>query len=152
MRGISLVLFFFMAQGAFASSLSCAASEKNALTNRIFSVDEYREVLGEWEDAEPAAPGLLRLFRAYNLYQSEKPRVDKIRGDKAKHCFLGCRMAEEIDLKTAIYVAWYKEQKDLTDCNSKTLFEHADYDATVIGAETAMASPEVSDCYQVCGL
>lgn len=150
MKILIFVITVLISQNTLASQLSCAASEKNAETNNLFTTFEYQETLKYWESEEPAAPGLLRLFRAYNLYQNEKSKVAKIRGDKKKHCYLGCRMAEDIDLKTSVYVAWYKEQKDLTDCNSRTLFEVADFDATVEGAEKALRSNSSQSCFDIC--
>ena len=36
--------------------------------------------------------------------------------------------------ETADYAAWYKEWKDLTDCDANTHFEGADYTAAMDGA------------------
>ena len=59
---------------------------------------------------------------------------------------MGCRIAEGTNLETAQYIAWNKEQDDLTDCKISTHFEINDYEATVDGAKQA-ASADICEKY-----
>ncbi|MCC6138541.1 MAG: hypothetical protein IT287_07900, partial [Bdellovibrionaceae bacterium] len=115
-----------------------------------FTEEAWNATLEDWNSLEPLDPGFLQLFYAWDLYNKEEAIVAKIKGDKRKHCYMGCRIAQQVSLDTAIYVAWYKEKKDLTDCKANTYFEVRDHEVTLQGAELGQVSAEPQYCMDEC--
>jgi len=152
MKFRSLLVFLILQTQASIADHSCASSEINVSTWARFTPVDYQDALEYWRGEEPESPGLLQLFWGYRLYNQEKPNVEKIRNDKDRHCYLGCRLAEEVSYDLAVYVAWYKEDRDLRDCNPGTKFEQADFDYTIEGANAAAEASASIDCWQLCGL
>lgn len=135
---------------SFAQADECYLSEKNVVTKKIFTEQEYTQVLDEWLSQEPESPGLLNLLFAYNVYKNESSTVADIKGDKRRHCYIGCRITQSASYESAIYAAWYKEYKDLTDCSNSTSFERRDYEYTLEGADIGTLNTEPSHCHDTC--
>lgn len=135
---------------SFAVANDCYLSEKNAVTKKIFTEQDYSLALEQWLSQEPESPGLLSLLFAYNVYKKESSTVSNIKGDKRKHCYIGCRITQSASYEAAIYAAWYKEYKDLTDCNKSTSFERRDYEYTLEGADIGTLNTEPSHCHDTC--
>lgn len=103
-----------------------------------------------WRNRRPAHPGALRLARAYLTYRHEGATLAKIKYDKWAHCYAGCRIAQDVDVLTANYVAWLKEDRDLHDCDPGTHFDPEDEIATNIGASLASQAESPSACLALC--
>lgn len=88
----------------------------------------------EWQSVQPQMPSLPFLFQAKKLIDAERNYSLTLGNDKRAHCYLGCRIGETVNFDTAHFIAWQKEYNDATDCNPKTHFEIADYEATIKGA------------------
>lgn len=130
---------------------ACFSQEESPETLKPFtSVEEYNSVVQEWKYREPRSPGLVALARAYAVYSSEKAVTAKITGDKRAHCYVGCRISQEVDYRTAEYVGWYKEDKDIKDCNKNSHFDIADFDATADGAQLGQSQPDRKGCMAAC--
>lgn len=101
-----------------------------------------------WEKA-PAAPGILRLTVGYQVAMQESK---KARGpDKRQHCYVGCRIAHEVGHDVAVYAGYYKEDKDILDCDPKTHFDLKDLEATIRGADLAAGNQaDAAFCAQIC--
>jgi hypothetical protein len=101
-----------------------------------------------WMSQKPGLPGWQDLDKINNnrsrYYQmgSQFSQVDKIR-----HCYVGCVVAREVNYASAVFVGWYKELQDSSDCSSSTRFELQDQDATVAGAIAASRT----SCESFCG-
>lgn len=148
-------LFFLFIVGQFVPANSdsnndrCWTQEKNSETRRPYSS------AGVWEDDVTAwknkpRPGLnpLSLLKVLSVYSDEKAKTASFKNDKIAHCYLGCTITQKVDFKMALYVAWYKEMTDLTDCQMNTHFEYKDYTATVLGAEKGKSSSV--QCDKIC--
>ena len=90
------------------------------------------------------------LMKAYNVYTKEKKIADSLKNDKKAHCYMGCRIAQEVNFKTAEYVGWMKEDQDIRDCKASTHFDEADFVATVKGAELAQSALDGKACFSSC--
>lgn len=110
---------------------------------------EAKALEARWAAAEPAAPSWTDLARASLAYKRESQSVRRLRGDKLRHCYIGCRIAISVNEDTAVYLGWLKEQWDLTDCDASTRFEPADERATALGAELAVRHQGL-DCAREC--
>lgn len=147
--------FFFLvliSQTAFAQG-ECFQSEVNPLTRKIYASSEvYTEHLREWTTLAPASPGLFVLAKAYGIYSREKDFTNKLKNDKRAHCYIGCRLSQEIDYRTAEYVGWLKEDRDLKDCKKATHFDSADYKATRVGATLGESQVDAEGCLKSCKL
>lgn len=150
MKLFLLTTMLFFQSKAFAS-FQCFENEKDVTTKKIFTEQGYNQSLESWLTGEPEHPGYFQLWKAYNFYSGEKPTLNKIKGDKRKHCYIGCRMGQALPVDTAIYVAWYKEYQDLTDCERSTRFEVEDFDATLSGIDVGESSPNDTEiCFNFC--
>lgn len=149
MKALLILVFIAHAMPAFSKG-QCIDVEVHPETREKMSESQWQRAHQEWVDEEPKNPGYLNLLLAYGVYSAEKRRLGKLRGDKRKHCYMGCRIARRISLNTAIYVAWYKEYEDLTDCNPKTFFEWRDYEFTVDGAEAGASMGNTGNCMKYC--
>ena len=91
--------------------------------------------LRDWKNEAPPFPGPLNAWRGYETAKREQDFArNHFRNDKQQHCYVGCRITQDVNFDTSQYAGWEKERRDLTDCNSGTRFEIADYSATVAGA------------------
>lgn len=135
---VSLILCFFSV-AVYAQNnnqAACWKSEINYKTNKVYTSEKpYNAHRVYWSTFNKATPDPISLSKAYFVYKAEIKKTEKFSKDKVKHCYMGCRISAEIDLPTAEYVAWNKEQDDITDCKLKTHFEVKDYEATVDGAQ-----------------
>lgn len=143
------VAILFLSSTAFAQD-ACFEKEKNVLTKKIFTEKEWTTALDDWNAQEPTDPGILQLLFAWKVYNDELPTANKFKGDKRKHCYIGCRISQDVAFETAVYVAWYKEKEDLTDCAKGTLFELRDHDVTLQGAELGKQSTDPQFCFDEC--
>lgn len=149
MKPLFFVLILFSSALAIASP-TCAENETDTETKESYSEELWNITLSDWELEEPEHPGYLQLFFAYNIYKREAKSGKKIKGDKRKHCYFGCKISQDLSYEAAHYVAWYKEYKDLTDCNKKTLFEIKDFLYTLEGAEIGQESTNKALCSEAC--
>ncbi|AGH95086.1 hypothetical protein [Pseudobdellovibrio exovorus] len=134
---------------ATTASAACWQQENNPVTGKRYSsATEYQAHLNFWAGKMPIIPNPLNLVNGYNLYKSELPKMRGLSNDKVKHCYAGCRIAQETSQNTANYMGWYKERQDLIDCNPNTRFEHQDYIATAYGAKIKTNSS--ADCVHTC--
>ena len=146
---IFLISIFFLSPSLFASEERCWRSEINPATKKIYASEAaWHAELQRWKALEPKAPSLDQLFRAYEIYKSEKSAAQKLKNDKVKHCYIGCRIAQDLNFESARYVGWYKETQDLEDCKRNTRFEEKDYEATVFGANLQVTGKEA--CVDSC--
>lgn len=88
----------------------------------------------KWKSLRPEPPGLFYLYTAKKLADNERTFALELGSDKRAHCYLGCRISEKTSFETAKFAAWHKEYSDAIDCNPRSYFEIADYDATIKGA------------------
>lgn len=121
---------------------ACWESEINYQTGQVYTSEKtYNDHRAYWSTFNKVTPDPFGLSKAYFVYKAEIKKTEKFSKDKVKHCYMGCRISAETDLPTAKYVAWNKEQDDITDCKVQTHFEVKDYEATVDGAEHPGSSP-----------
>lgn len=126
---------------AFAAE-ECYRQEINPITRKPYT-DKVK-----WQDdgrdlrrSFPAMPGLFDLHKGYQVGVRESRIASGLRGDKIKHCYVGCRISNETSFEVAVYAAFFKEERDLQDCNPRTHFDLKDIDATVAGADLARRFP-----------
>lgn len=130
---------------------ACFTQEFNPATNKPFaSQEDYNSALQEWEFRAPTNPGIFALARAYSVYNKEKTTAQQITYDKRAHCYVGCRISQEVDFRTAEYVGWLKEDRDIKDCNKNSHFDPADFDATVAGAQLGQSQVDAAGCMAAC--
>lgn len=149
----SLILCLILTSGvqAVAADPACYKNEIDQSTRKVYqSQQQYESDLAELYSHEPPHPGYPRLYRAYKVYKDAMATQKRFKSDKQAHCFIGCRIAGEVDAETAIYVAWYKEERDLKDCNIQTHFEWADIKATLKGVDIAVGRPDADDYPSLC--
>jgi len=149
MKILFILLSVSFTSSAFAQN-ACYDNETNVKTKKAYSEDQWNMEIADWGTQEPKDPGVINLFAAWKVYKNKAATVKKIKGDKRKHCYMGCRIAQDVSLETAIYVAWLKENDDLTDCEKSTLFEHRDFEVTVEGAELSKESSDKQHCLDEC--
>lgn len=104
----------------------------------------------QWVSIQPEIPNFTDLLSAKRIIDAERSYALKFKNDKRAHCYLGCRISADVNFETARYAAWQKEYSDATDCNPKTHFEVADYDATIKGAQREVKSPERAGLRKSC--
>ncbi len=150
---MGLVLFvanlLLSSQLTFAQE-SCGETEINPYTGERFSSESWNETLELWDLQEPPSASLWSLFWAHQTYQKELVPTKTLKNDKRKHCYMGCRIAQETSIEVSVYVGWLKESEDLQDCDRKTFFEPLDYQSTIDGALVAMSSLESQACMDYC--
>lgn len=149
MKKLLIITLILFSSASFAQGV-CADVETHPETRQKMSASEWQELSDEWAAEEPSNPGALVLLAAYALYSMEKEKANRLRGDKRKHCYMGCRIARNVSVKAAVYAAWLKEYEDLTDCNPRTYFEWRDYEVTVNGAEAGASMGNTGNCYDYC--
>lgn len=135
----TLLLLSFSSLASAANN--CWQKEINPTTVKVYSSQaEWQKHVDYWNAHQAALPNPLNLITAYNIYKSEYARVNKFKNDKLKHCYVGCKIAQATTLRTTEYVGWYKELKDITDCDISTHFEIRDFQATVHGGQIGATS------------
>ena len=151
MKIVSSFLFILlMSAQAFAES-ECYTQEINPCTNKVYaSLEQYNTDKQEWASIAPESPGLFALAKAYGIYSREKDFANKLRNDKRAHCYIGCRLSQEMNYRVAEYVGWLKEDRDIKDCNKSTHFDPADYKATRAGATFGESQTDAAGCVAVC--
>jgi hypothetical protein len=103
----------------------------------------------DWKEIEPEAPHWHMLDKFSSVAPEARDYALKKGGsDKVMHCFAGCYVARKLDLTSGIYLGWYKELVDASDCTTNTRFEKADYDATHAGA---IIGSKGRECDSFCG-
>lgn len=110
---------------------------------------EARALEAQWAAQEPTRPRLRDMARATVLYRTEREHALRLRGDKVRHCYIGCRITTEINPTTGLYLGWLKEHWDLTDCDPSTNFDPADERATAVGVDLAVRHQGL-DCRREC--
>lgn len=152
MKSLALLLILLTSSlSAMAAKPLCYQQEIHPHTGKVFqSQQEYEGFLADWSRQEPPPANPFFLMKAYGIYNREKAVSLSLGNDKTAHCYLGCRISMDVNLKTAIYVGWLKEQRDITDCNRSSSFETADYDATVHGAEMGTSLRSAEECQRAC--
>ena len=153
MKTFSFAFAFFVFSSfsltAFAEIEPCWRLEINPRTEEKYnSVSDWNRAMWDWERASPLKPSPAQLFAASKIYFAYNGQVTNWNFDKAAHCFLGCKMSQEISFQAAQYTAWFKEFGDLRDCNEHTHFGQADYNATIQGA--ALGQDKNMNCEQLC--
>lgn len=93
----------------------------------------------------PAMPNLFSLQKGYRVGVEESRKAARMRPDKRQHCYVGCRIANEAGYEVAVYAAYYKEDKDINDCNPKTHYDPKDIEATIAGARLAQGASNSAD-------
>lgn len=150
MSSFLFMLMLSLSTQAFAEG-ECYTQEINPHTNKAYtSLEQYNSHKQEWTSIAPESPGLFALARAYGSYSREKAIATKLRNDKRAHCYIGCRLSQEMDYRTAEYVGWLKEDRDIKDCSKATHFDSADYKATRAGATFGESQPDAAGCVAVC--
>ena len=124
------------------------------ISTNIFAAEECLEIsekqMSEWMSAQPALPDFSFLISAKKIIDAERSYSLKLGNDKRAHCYLGCRIAGEVNFETAQFAAWQKEYNDATDCNTKSHFEIADYEATIKGAKRGSEKPQLRKTKKTC--
>jgi hypothetical protein len=144
---VILVIYF---SNFLNASNVCWQNEKNTLTQKTFSQEEWTLANESWQQLMPQEIGYFKLYKAWRIYRSESKTLNKLKKDKLKHCYLGCRISQEISYEASAYLAWYKEYKDLNDCDKTTFFEVLDAEATLKGAEFGEQTKVPEDCFNLC--
>ena len=140
----NIVVLPFVISAAYASE-ECWRAEGFA------SLDAFQQQQRDWSRENIPLPAPWNIVAAYQIYKTEQADVRKsFRNDKQMHCYMGCRIAQDVNFVTAQWAAWKKEERDLNDCNSETHFETLDYQVTVIGAHYAVTAKTKEDCRDPC--
>ncbi|MBX3017354.1 MAG: hypothetical protein KF767_05655 [Bdellovibrionaceae bacterium] len=150
-----LVLFILaFALPAFAEEPACYQNEIDPATRKLYRDEApYQADLEALLASEPTRPGMYTLYRAYNLSKAETPNANALKNDKRAHCYIGCRLANDISVEAAEYAAWYKEHRDLTDCQKASRFEPQDILATQVGirlGEQNVPHADKAFCQRTC--
>ncbi|MDX9730489.1 MAG: hypothetical protein RBT63_01845, partial [Bdellovibrionales bacterium] len=128
---------------------SCFRKEVDVRTGKVFaSLDEYQKALSDWRAMSVPSVGLFDLATAYSVYRSSREAAAGLRSDKVAHCHVGCLIGLATSLKVVDYVGWLKEERDLTDCTTATLFEEDDFVATSRGAR--LGARDEAECVSLC--
>lgn len=154
------IFTFALAVLAFATSVSaqeteCYQQEIDPQTKQIYQNRAQWEAdrSSLWDDRAPVIYSPFRLQRGYSVARAESRNAQKMGYDKGKHCYVGCRVANDVDYEVAVYAGYYKEDKDLLDCKPSTHFDLTDLAATIAGADFALSNPGRADadfCKQQC--
>jgi hypothetical protein len=147
---LSLLLSALSATSAFAEP--AADRSARCWQDEGFPTEaDYRRELERWSAKGMGSPPLSQQLRAWEIYRREgKMALDHYRNDKKAHCYMGCRIAQEADYRTAEWAGWKKEYRDLSDCDARSRFEVADYDATLTGAMYGLGTDSARECLEFC--
>ncbi|MBL7556738.1 MAG: hypothetical protein JNM24_13030 [Bdellovibrionaceae bacterium] len=149
---LKLLVFIFLSHLSLALAETddlCWTKEENSATKQPYSsFNEWDNDVFEWKRKYHAQFNLVLLVKAFSAYSKERAKASSFGNDKIAHCYIGCRIAQRTDFRTSRFAAWYKEFKDITDCNMDTHFETKDYEATLLGAEAGRNKK--TNCELVC--
>lgn len=146
-----IVFFVFVGQMIFASTEDslCWQKEENPANKTPYtSYWEWESDVSQWQKKQKPQLNVVKLLKAFKIFKAERDKANSFGNDKKAHCYVGCRISQGTDFKTARFVAWFKEIQDLTDCKMESHFEIADYDATLVGAEAG--NEKAADCEVIC--
>ncbi|MBL7545738.1 MAG: hypothetical protein JNL11_18100 [Bdellovibrionaceae bacterium] len=144
-----IALFFLSTLRAFAADDLCWTKEEDPNSKQPYaSLHIWQHERSHWLRFQKSQYNIIELVKAYQVYKQERDRANAFRDDKLAHCFIGCRVSQTTSLRTARYIGWLKEARDLTDCKIETHFEIADYEATVKGA--MFGENKKVNCEQAC--
>ncbi|MEN9722777.1 MAG: hypothetical protein RJB38_763 [Pseudomonadota bacterium] len=117
----------------------------------FLTIEHWNQTREQWQRQQPRIPSPRMALRGWRVVREWSDfAIHSLPSDKGAHCYLGCRIAQVADLTTARYAAWEKERRDLSDCQSKTHFEEADFTATMRGAQIGLESRSEVDCLAEC--
>lgn len=151
MKIFIFLLSSFISTLSWAQAKACYEIEIDFRTKKTFSSHaDYQATVYDWLMREPAMPGPLSLWRAYGIYKREQQKALGLGNDKTAHCYLGCRIAQDVNYVTADYVGWYKEDQDIRDCKRGSQFDEYDYIATIKGAEIGEQQSDPMTCQRAC--
>lgn len=145
----TLQIFWLLSSSASAQE-SCWQQEVNPYTKSLYTQNEWQDHVEKWEEHAPSSPSLWSLFKAHQTYKKELSAAEKLKNDKKKHCYLGCRIAQNTSFDVSTYVGWLKESEDLNDCDINTNFEPLDFASTVDGAAFAETNSSPISCFEFC--
>ena len=135
MKAMILAALFLSSVLAVAEE-ECWRKEIDPSTRRIY------QNAAQWEADKkalaakyPPMPNLYKLQVGYRVGLEESRKASRMRPDKRQHCYVGCRIANEAGHDVAVYAAYYKEDKDINDCNPRTHYDLKDITATIAGAD-----------------
>ena len=117
------------------------------------SADQWRAILGEWEDRRPESPQPLDVLRGTLIGLQVAGRLiqdSSVANDKWSHCVAGSEIARATSFQVADHLAWAKEYQDLTDGDPATAFDYDDYTATLDGARQATTGQTCEECSVIC--
>jgi hypothetical protein len=123
--------------------------ENNAYDHLKTEKVDAQEV-AQFFDHTPSIPSyryLLDLQKKQKQYQNDAEKFST--DDKVKHCYLGYIFARNYDLRTAIFMSYYKEAQDVGDGKSDTHFEIADMIATRAGGHFYRKQKPLQDCHEI---
>lgn len=150
-RFILVLILTSLSVTAAHAANTCWQSEENPFTKTPYtSIQEWNHDVEYWQLKKPAMAHPISLIRAYNVYRAEQKAALGFKNDKETHCFYGCRISQTVDYRTAEYVAWLKEDRDLKDCKLSTHFELADFEATLKGADLGGRLNSREECAASC--
>jgi|GEM_PF-1336547 hypothetical protein len=151
---LKVIIFSFTALlsvQAFAVEGECFRSEINPKTQKVYTSEKvYQADIDQWQTRAPESPGMAALMKAYNIFTKEKKIADSLKNDKKAHCYIGCRISQDVNFKTAEYVGWMKEDQDIRDCKAGTHFDELDLIATIKGAEFGQTAADAKACLTSC--
>ena len=134
-----------------AKANTCWQNEADPLTQKPFQSEyDYNNLKKNWNSQKPVTPNPFQLIKAFATYKKEQSTADAFKNDKAAHCYIGCRIAQDTNYECADYAGWKKENDDLTDCQLQSYFEEEDYLATIAGANAGKDNPVKNFCIEYC--
>lgn len=145
-----IILFIFVGHLTLAAADElCWTKEEDPATKQPYaSQGQWEDNVFAWKAKQHSQFNPIALLKAFSTYSKEKNKANSMTNDKLAHCYIGCKIAQRTDYKTARFVAWYKEMMDISDCKMDTHFEQQDYEATLKGAEAGKSKS--TQCDTVC--
>lgn len=142
-----IALFFPICAFAGENDPDCYSKEIDFHTGRRYQNQQQWDAdRAELWKAAPRMPlNIMAVKKGYEVGQIESVNSKGIGSDKRQHCYVGCRIADEAGYDVAEFAAYYKEKKDITDCNPKTHFDLNDIAATLQGAQLASKAKDKAD-------
>ncbi len=151
MKTLALIILFTFSAQIYAESLPDMMADGLAHMALKRKVNQYYQLaiactplevdnksglnVTDWQQVEPVAPHwkMLKKFNATAI-EARDYALAKHASDKVLHCLAGCFVATKLDYISGVYLGWFKELLDASDCKVNTHFEKADYEATQAGA------------------
>jgi len=112
LRILATVIILTNVSAANASDM-CWDNERNPYTKKAYTEADWFEHTERWNELMPEEASLWSLFWAHKTYKAELDTANNLKNDKRKHCYIGCRIAQDTSLAVSIYVGWLKESEDL---------------------------------------